>query len=89
MLVRRRVSRSAGHLERAFALFQPGRDDDFAFSFGVDPGVAVMANLALVLWPLGEVDRAISFIGACRRGSRESPILTHSRLEDCTRPCSN
>ena len=52
-----------GHLERAFALFQPGHDDDFVFSFGLDPGVAVMANLALVLWPLGEVDRAISFIG--------------------------
>ena len=50
------------HLERALALFQPGRDDDLAFRFGLDPGVAAMANLAIVSWPLGEVDRAISLI---------------------------
>ena len=50
------------HLERALALFQPGRDDDLAFRFGVDPGVATMAILAVALWPLGEVDRAISLI---------------------------
>ena len=50
------------HLERALALFQPGRDDDLAFRFGSDPGVAAMVNLAAVSWPLGEVDRAISLI---------------------------
>ena len=50
------------HLERALALFQPGRDDDLAFRFGVDPGAAVMALLAVASWPLGEVDRAISLI---------------------------
>ena len=50
------------HLERALALFQPGRDDDLAFRFGQDPGVAAMANLAAASWPLGEVDRAISLI---------------------------
>ena len=50
------------HLERALALFQPGRDDDLAFRFGLDPGVAAMAYLATALWPLGEVDRAISLI---------------------------
>ena len=50
------------HLERALALFQPGRDDDLAFRFGVDPGVAAMVTLAFVLWPLGEVDRATSLI---------------------------
>ena len=50
------------HLERALALFQPGRDDDLAFRFGLDPGVAAMAYLAIALWPLGEVDRAISLI---------------------------
>ena len=46
------------HLERALALFQPGRDDDLAFRFGQDASVTVMAFLACVLWPLGEVDRA-------------------------------
>ena len=50
------------HLERALALFQPGRDDDLAFRFGWDPGVGAMAYLATALWPLGEVDRAVSLI---------------------------
>jgi class 3 adenylate cyclase/predicted ATPase len=50
------------HLERALALFQPGRDDDLAFRFGIDPGAGAMAYLAMASWSLGEVDRAISFI---------------------------
>ena len=50
------------HLERALALFQPGRDDDLAFRFATDAGVTAMAYLTLVLWPVGEVDRAISLI---------------------------
>ena len=50
------------HFERALALFQPGRDDDLAFRFGHDQGVAAMFYLAIVSWPLGEVDRAISLI---------------------------
>ena len=48
--------------ERALALFQPGRDDDLAFRFGHDPGVAAMAYLAIASWPLGEVNHAISLI---------------------------
>jgi tetratricopeptide (TPR) repeat protein len=55
-------SEARDRLERALAVFQPGRDDDLAYRFGWDPGVAAMANLAAVLWPLGEVDRAISLI---------------------------
>ena len=43
-------------------MFRPGRDDDLAFRFGWDPGVAAMGCLALASWPLGEVDRAISFV---------------------------
>jgi class 3 adenylate cyclase/tetratricopeptide (TPR) repeat protein len=50
------------HLERALALFQPGRDDDLAFRFATDAGVTAMAYLTLVLWPVGEIDRAISLI---------------------------
>ena len=50
------------HLEQALALFQAGRDDDLAFRFGVEPGTAAMVYLTFVLWPLGEVDRAISLI---------------------------
>jgi predicted ATPase len=48
------------HLERALALFNPGRDDDLAFRFGQDPGIAAMVYLALVSWPLGDVERAVS-----------------------------
>jgi predicted ATPase len=50
------------HLERALGLFQPGRDDDLAFRFGQDPGAAAMLHLAIVSWPLGEVDRAFSLV---------------------------
>ena len=50
------------HLERALVLFEPGRDDDLAFRFGHDAGVAAMGFLAFALWPLGEVDRAVSLI---------------------------
>jgi predicted ATPase len=50
------------HLERALALFQPGRDDDLAFRFGQDAGVAAMCYLALASWPLGNVRRAVSLI---------------------------
>ena len=49
-------------LERALALFQPGRDDDLAFRFPPDSGVAAMIYLAFVSWPLGEVDRAVSLV---------------------------
>ena len=50
------------HLERALALFQPGRDDDLAFRFGQDPGVAAMIYLAFASWTFGEVDRAVSLV---------------------------
>ena len=70
-LVRRRVSRSTKHLERALALFQPGRDDDLAFRFGQDAGVAAMLYLALTLWPLGDIGRAVCLVA--RRGARMRP----------------
>ena len=48
------------NLERALALFQPGRDDDLAFHFGLDVGATVLICSALAFWPLGEVERALS-----------------------------
>jgi predicted ATPase len=54
------------HLERALSLFEPGRDDDLAFRFGVDAGVPPMAYLAFVLWCLGETDRALPLIERMR-----------------------
>ena len=62
------------HLERALALFEPGRDDDLTFRFGLDPGIATMVNLANASWPLGEVDRAISLID---RAQLRSADFTH------------
>ena len=62
------------HLERALVLFEPGRDDDLAFRFGLDPGVGAMGFLAFALWPLGEVDRAISLID---RMQTRVACLTH------------
>jgi hypothetical protein len=50
------------HLERALAIFQPRRDDDLAFRFGQDAGVAAMLYLALTLWPLGDIARAVSLV---------------------------
>ncbi len=54
--------RARDRLERALALFVPGRDDDLAFRFGQDSGVTVMLYLALTLWPLGDTRRAISVV---------------------------
>ena len=51
------------HLERALALFNPGRDDGLQFRFGHDAGVAAMLFLAFTLWPLGDVGRAVSLVG--------------------------
>jgi class 3 adenylate cyclase/predicted ATPase len=56
------------HGECALALFQAGRDDDLAFRFGQDVGVAAMLSLAIALWPLGDVERATSLVD--RAGER-------------------
>jgi predicted ATPase len=50
------------HLERALALFEPGRDDDLAFRFGSDAGTSAMLYLALTLWPMGDDGRAVSLV---------------------------
>jgi predicted ATPase len=62
------------HLERALALFRPGRDDDLAFRFGHDAGVAAMSYLALTLWPLGDIGRAVSLVGDAEA---RSAVLAH------------
>jgi tetratricopeptide (TPR) repeat protein len=75
------------HLERALGLFLPGRDDDLAFRFGLDPCVAAMVNLAAVSWSLGEVDSAISLIERMPTRLAGSTHVGRSRLEKCIRPC--
>ena len=67
------------HFERALALFQPGRDDDLAFRFGQDAGVAAMLFLAIALWPLGNVGPAISLVDdAHKRIASVAHIGTHA-----------
>ena len=67
------------HLERALALFQPIRDDDLAFRFGHDAGVGAMLYLAIVLWPMGDVERAISLVGGAEARIAGHPhIGTHA-----------
>ena len=73
------------HLERALVLFQPGRDDDFAFRFGWDPGVAAMHYLALTLWPMGDVRRAVSLVLATRRADRGPVAYRHPREREHAR----
>jgi predicted ATPase len=57
------------HLEKAPTLFQAGRDDDLAFHFGQDAGAAAMLYLALTLWPLGDIARAVSLVAAAEARS--------------------
>jgi hypothetical protein len=65
-------------LERALALFQPGRDDDLAFRFGQDAGIAAMLYLALALWPMGDVGRSVSLVdGAQARIAGLAHVHTH------------
>jgi class 3 adenylate cyclase/tetratricopeptide (TPR) repeat protein len=49
------------HLLRALILFDPARNGDELLRFGVDIGVTILVFLALVLWPLGEVEEAQRF----------------------------
>ena len=55
------------HLEKALAIFDPEQDRDLAFRFGQDVGVSATVYLAIVLWPLGEVDRARELVDAAAR----------------------
>ncbi len=67
------------HLERALASFQSGRDDDLAFRFGHDAGVAAMLWLAFTLWPLGDPERAVSLVGRAQaRIAGLAHIATHA-----------
>ena len=75
------------HLERALPLFQPGRDDDLAFRFGHDAGVGAMLYLALALWPLGDIERAVSLVGDRRGANRRPHPRRHARIREI--PCGH
>ena len=69
------------HLERSLAIHDSERDRDLAFRFGVDVAVAAMADLALVLWPLGAVERARDLAAravAHASGDRHVPSVAYA-----------
>jgi predicted ATPase len=68
-------------------LFQAGRDDDLAFHFGQDAGAAAMLYLALTLWPLGDIERAVSLVAEAEaRSAGVAHISTraHGKLHVAT-----
>ena len=71
------------HLERALALFQPGRDDDLAFRFGQDAGVAAMLYLGDCV-VAARRSRSRDFPRRPRAGADRgpSPMSARSRSED-------
>jgi predicted ATPase len=67
------------HLKCALSLFEPGRDGDLAFRFGQDAGVTAMANLAHVLWPIGDIRAATALVERMlERTSALSHVRTHA-----------
>src|SRR4029077_14602094 len=44
--------------KQGLTIYDRDRDRELAFRFGQDYGITAMSFLALVLWPLGDVDRA-------------------------------
>jgi tetratricopeptide (TPR) repeat protein len=79
------------HLEQALALFQRGRDDDLAFRFGfLDSGVGAMALLPMALWPLGDIERAVSLeLDADARNAALPLYRVRARTVKASWPCSN
>ena len=78
------------HLERALALFQPGRDDDLAFRFGRDAGRRrdALSRAHIVAARATSNARFPSFDDAQARIAGLTHIGT-ARTGTCTRPCSN
>jgi class 3 adenylate cyclase len=46
------------HFERAVAVYDWARESNRVSHFSYDPGVVIMSNYALTLWPLGDIGRA-------------------------------
>ncbi len=83
-------SQAQEHLERALALFEPGRDDDLAFRFGHDAGVGAMLYLAITVWPMGELDRPLSLVESATTRIGQRALMSEPRpMPPCMRRCSN
>ncbi|WP_045006191.1 adenylate/guanylate cyclase domain-containing protein [Bradyrhizobium sp. LTSP857] len=65
------------HLEQALTIYRYEHDRNLAFLYGHDYGIAAAIYLALVLWPLGEVDRAEQLAQeAIRRAADSGHVAT-------------
>lgn len=65
------------HLEQALTIYRDEHDRNLAFLYGHDCGIAAAIYLALVLWPLGEVDRAGQLAQqAIRRAAESGHVAT-------------
>jgi class 3 adenylate cyclase/predicted ATPase len=69
------------HLEQALTAYDHERDRHLPTRFGFDVGIAAMDRLALVLWPLGEVEQPASLLdsalGLClQSGHIPTVVLT-------------
>jgi class 3 adenylate cyclase/predicted ATPase len=60
------------HLECTLAIYLHERDRNLTFLYGHDYGTAAAIYLALVLWPLGEVDRAEQLAQEAIRSAADS-----------------
>ena len=76
-LVRWEFLEAREQFERARARFQPGRDDDLTYRFGMDPAVTAMAYLAFVLWSLGAISPALRAAST----SNVSPVPGYRGIE--------
>jgi class 3 adenylate cyclase/predicted ATPase len=63
------------HLEKAVALYRPERDRELIYRFSQDVGVSAKVYLALVLWQLGECDRAHAVMAAALALAAETEHL--------------
>ncbi|MBC9979669.1 AAA family ATPase [Bradyrhizobium campsiandrae] len=65
------------HLEQALTIYRDEHDRNLAFLYGHDYGIAAAIYLALVLWPLGAVDRAEQLAQeAIRRAADSGHVAT-------------
>jgi class 3 adenylate cyclase/predicted ATPase len=74
------------HLEQALAGYDPKRDCGLAFRFGQDVVVSAMINLAHVLWPLGELERARRLVEealALAMQSGHVPTMAYGQYYKC------
>jgi len=75
-----------GHLERALAACNYERDHHLFAGYAWDPGVPAMFYLAMTLWPVGGVDRAVrlmeQMVGVALEGGH-IPTIVYTRVCNC------